>query len=70
MSPSPTTTTSRYLAPLHYWLGRAREGLGSTVTARESYERYLSLRGEADPPDPLAEDAAKRLEALDLAKAS
>jgi len=62
--------TSRYLAPLHYWLGRAREGLGSTVTARESYERYLSLRGEAEPADPLAEDAEQRLASLDLAQAS
>ena len=62
--------TSRYLAPVHYWLGRAREGLASMVTARESYERYLSLRGEAEPPDPLAEDAAQRLASMDLARAS
>ena len=40
------------------------------VTARESYERYLSLRGEAEPPDPLAEDAAQRLASMDLARAS
>jgi len=53
--------TLRYLPPAYYWLGRAQEGVGSKVEARKSYERFLSLRADADPSDPLAADARRRL---------
>jgi tetratricopeptide (TPR) repeat protein len=54
--------TYRYLAPLPYWLGRAREGLGMRDVAAHSYESYLALRG--DTGDPLAVDARRRREGL------
>jgi tetratricopeptide (TPR) repeat protein/predicted Ser/Thr protein kinase len=50
------------LPPLHYFLGRALEGLGSSGAAG-SYRRFLALR----PPDggnALAAEARRRLEAL------
>jgi tetratricopeptide (TPR) repeat protein/tRNA A-37 threonylcarbamoyl transferase component Bud32 len=56
------SATLRYFPPALYWLGRAQEGLGTSGAARERFTAYLELRGEADPPDPLAEDAAARLE--------
>jgi tetratricopeptide (TPR) repeat protein len=49
----------RYLAPVHYWLGRALEGLGVKEQAASSYKSYLALRSPAGP-DPLAADAARR----------
>ena len=52
--------TVRYLPPLYYYLARAQEALGSAA-AKTSYEQFLSLRGNADPPDPLAADAKERL---------
>jgi serine/threonine protein kinase/tetratricopeptide (TPR) repeat protein len=52
--------TARYLPPLFYYLGRTQEALGS-ADAKVSYERFLAARGEADPKDPLAADARKRL---------
>ena len=53
-------STLRYLPPLYYWLGRAQEGLGN-AGARDNYQKYLDLRRTADPPDPLADDARRRL---------
>ena len=53
--------TLRYLPPVYYWIGRAQEGLHVAAEARKSYEQFLSLRGDADPPDPLAVDARKRM---------
>jgi predicted Zn-dependent protease len=52
--------TARYLPPLYYYLARAQEALGS-ADAKANYERFLALRGDADPRDPLAADAKKRL---------
>jgi tetratricopeptide (TPR) repeat protein len=52
--------TMRYLAPLPYWLGRARQGLGLSTQARQDYNAFLSLRKDA-PDDPLAADARRRL---------
>ena len=52
--------TARYLPPLYYYLARAQEALGS-AGAKGNYERLIALRGDADPPDPLAADAKKRL---------
>jgi tetratricopeptide (TPR) repeat protein len=53
--------TARYLPPLYYWLARAQEGTGGTAQARQNYDLFLKLRGEADPADPLAVDARKRM---------
>ena len=57
---SPTT---RYLPPLYYWLGRARENAGSPKTAAAAYREYLNIRGAA-PRDPLVADAQRRLAVL------
>jgi tetratricopeptide (TPR) repeat protein len=55
--------TFRYMAPVHYWLGRAQEGLGMNAQARESYRQFTSLRPEPSA-DPLAGEARRRLAAL------
>ncbi|MGD8895747.1 MAG: hypothetical protein PVJ73_06910, partial [Acidobacteriota bacterium] len=55
--------TFRYLAPLPYWLGRAQEGMGMRAAAKQSYDRYLTLRPAASG-DPLAADAHERREGL------
>ncbi len=52
--------TARYLPPLYYYLARAQESLGST-DAKSNYRRFVDLRGGADPVDPLAADARRRL---------
>ena len=52
--------TLRYFPPALYWLGRTKEALGEGDGARDLYSQYLELRRDADPPDPLAEDAAAR----------
>jgi len=54
-------STSRYLPPVYYWLARAQEGLGAATAAKASYEQFLKLRAESDPPDPLAADARQRI---------
>jgi tetratricopeptide (TPR) repeat protein len=59
------SATLRYLPPVYYWLGRAQEGLGSTVPARSNYRIYLELRGNTEAPDPLAADASRRWSALE-----
>lgn len=53
----------RYFAPLYYYLGRAREGLGSSGAA-DAYRNYLQIR-ENSTTDPLAADARKRLRSLE-----
>lgn len=53
--------TLRYLPPAYYWLARTQEELGVTAEARKNYEQFLRLRGEANPPDPLATDARRRV---------
>ena len=50
----------RYLAPVHYWLGRAWEGLGNKAKAVESYKTFLSLHAETSA-DPLSADVRRRL---------
>ncbi len=45
--------------PVHYYLGRAREGLKSAGAA-ESYKAFLAIKEKGDP-DPLVEDARKRV---------
>ncbi|MCJ7484990.1 MAG: tetratricopeptide repeat protein [Candidatus Aminicenantes bacterium] len=54
--------TLRYLPPVHYYLGRAQEGL-KIPAAAESYKRYLEIKILAEG-DPLVEDAKRRLGAL------
>jgi tetratricopeptide (TPR) repeat protein len=54
------TPSLRYLPPAFYWLARSQNAMG-VATARATYGRFLALRAEADPPDPLALDAKKRL---------
>jgi len=54
--------TLHYLPPVHYWMGRAQEGLGSPAAA-VSYRTFLEIKSDAGA-DPLAEDARRRLAAL------
>jgi tetratricopeptide (TPR) repeat protein len=51
--------TSGYLPPVYYYLGRAREGMG-TAAFGDAYRRYLAIRNQADT-DPLATDIHARL---------
>jgi len=48
-----------YLPPVHYYLGRALEGLGSPAAA-EPYRTFLEIKANADG-DPLVADARRRL---------
>ena len=53
-------STLRYFPSALYWLGRAHEAVGSVALARANYAEYLKIRKDANPPDPLAADAARR----------
>jgi hypothetical protein len=55
--------TWRYTAPLHYWLGRAREGMKLRDSGLQSYNTFLALRPNR-AADPLAEDAARRVASM------
>jgi len=52
--------TFRYLAPLRYWIGRAKEGVNGKAAAADDYKKFLALRPEGSK-DPLAIDARARL---------
>ena len=52
-----------YLPLIHYYLGRAREGLGSPA-AKESYQKFLEIKANSDEGDPLVEDCLRRLALL------
>jgi len=52
--------TFRYLDSLYYYLGRAQEGLNSPA-AKDSYQKFLDIKSNADPGHPLVSDAQKRL---------
>ena len=54
-------STSRYLPPVYYWLGRAQESLGAASAAKTNYEQFVKVRAGSDPPDPLAADARQRI---------
>ena len=56
--------TLRYFPPALYWLARTEQAMGDVDGAGELYRSYLELRVEADAPDPLADDAASRIEGL------
>ena len=51
--------TFHHFAPLYYYLGRAREGLGS-ASAVESYKQFLAIKQNGDG-DPLVADARRRV---------
>jgi len=51
--------THRYLPPLHYWLGRALEGLSSPA-ALDSYNNFLEITAEGEGGS-LATDAHQRI---------
>jgi serine/threonine protein kinase/tetratricopeptide (TPR) repeat protein len=52
--------TTRELATLPYWLGRAHEGLSGLAAARPHYEAFLALRSAAQG-DPLVVEVRSRL---------
>jgi tetratricopeptide (TPR) repeat protein len=52
--------TTRYVAALPYWVGRAHEGLGLRPQAEADYRTFLAARA-ADSPDTLDADARRRL---------
>jgi len=51
--------TFGYFPPVHYYQGRAREGLKSAAFA-ESYRTYLAIRGRSNE-DPFVPDARRRV---------
>jgi tetratricopeptide (TPR) repeat protein len=58
------TSSLRYLPPVFYSLGRVQDALGAGPAARASYDRFVELRANAEPPDPLAALARRRSDAL------
>ena len=52
--------TYRFLAPVHYYLGRAQEGVKSPAAAA-SFETFLEIKGKGDEAGGLVADARKRL---------
>jgi tetratricopeptide (TPR) repeat protein len=52
--------TFRHFPPVHYYLGRVLEALGSP-NASASYQAFLEIKAKADPGAPLVEEARKRL---------
>lgn len=51
--------TLRYVPPVYYYEGRARQGLQS-ASATEFYKTFVTIK-QANPADPLVRDAARRL---------
>jgi hypothetical protein len=49
-----------YFPLVHYYLGRTQEALNSPG-ARESYQKFLDIKANADPGNPLVTDAQKRI---------
>ena len=52
--------TFRYLDTLDYYMGRALEGSGSPA-AKEYYQKFLDIKANTDPGNPLVSDTQKRL---------
>ncbi len=52
--------TFRYLDTLDYYMGRALEGSGSPA-ARDYYLKFLDIKANADPGNPLITDTRQRL---------
>jgi tetratricopeptide (TPR) repeat protein/predicted Ser/Thr protein kinase len=55
--------TFRYLDSLDYYIGRALEGMGSPA-AKDSYQKFLRIKENADKGIPLVEDCRSRLASL------
>jgi len=55
--------TARAVAPVNYWMGRAREGMGLIPQALAEYKTYIAGRAK-DSPEPLLKDAIKRMASL------
>jgi tetratricopeptide (TPR) repeat protein len=53
--------TYRHLAPVHYYMGLAQQGLRSPA-ALESFRTFVALKQNGDPQDILLADARRRLE--------
>jgi serine/threonine protein kinase/tetratricopeptide (TPR) repeat protein len=53
--------TFRYLDSLDYYVGRALEGSGSPA-AKDSYQKFLRIKENADPGHPLVVDVKNRLD--------
>jgi len=56
--------TVRYVDSLDYFMGRALEGQGKSAAAKESYQKFLKIKANADPGQAMIEAARKRLSAL------
>ncbi len=54
------TPTYHFVTSTYYYIGRAQEGLGSPA-AKESYQKYLAVKANADWDNPLVQDARRRL---------
>jgi serine/threonine protein kinase/Tfp pilus assembly protein PilF len=59
------TPTYFITAQIHYYIGRAQEGLRSPAAA-ESYRRFLKIKEKADRENPLVSDARNRLNKLEV----
>ena len=55
--------TARTVAPLKYWMGRARQGMGLTLQALDEYRLYVAAITR-DSPEPLLKDAITRMASL------
>jgi tetratricopeptide (TPR) repeat protein len=52
-----------YFPQVHYYLGRALEGLGSSAAA-DAYKEFLKIKEKSDGSDPMVEDTRRRLSLL------
>jgi len=52
-----------YFPQIYYFLGQAQEGLGS-AGAKASFEKFLKIKANADPADPMVAEARKRISLL------
>jgi hypothetical protein len=52
------------LDSLDYYMGRALEGQGKGAAAKESYQKFLKIKANADPGQAMVEDAHKRAASL------
>jgi tetratricopeptide (TPR) repeat protein/predicted Ser/Thr protein kinase len=53
----------RYFPAVYYYTGRVQEGLKSGGAA-QSYQKFLAIKAQADPGDPIVMDARQRNKAL------
>jgi tetratricopeptide (TPR) repeat protein len=58
--------TTRYVAPVRYWIGRAHEGLGLVDQAKADYKTFVDSQSK-ESVDPLFKDARARLAKWGLA---